>query len=109
MSPTRWSCVAKAQPTLQRLRRLTRTSPSEQPFDADVLVQFRPMNADTTANELPATSFAITAARQAWIPRRRHGEGAPVGQFNVKHSICNVDLQGACTLRFSHRNSHSSS
>src|SRR2546430_602726 len=37
------------------------------------------MNADTTANELPATSLAMTAVRQAWIPHRRHGEDARLG------------------------------
>src|SRR5207244_2248979 len=78
----------RLKPLSQRLLTLARGLSCDQPFDADVLVELRPMNPFTAANQLPCRSLSRRTVDQARIPRERHRNRAAVTEIHRQRVLC---------------------
>src|SRR5207253_8104054 len=74
--------AAPLKPLRERLLTLTRRLPSDQCFDADVLVKFGPVDSLTTPDESPLLAFFLRSMHQAWVPGERHGNRASITEID---------------------------
>lgn len=83
-------------PTPQRFRTLARTLAEQQRLDGDVLVELRPVNADSRSDELPPSTLRWPPLRETWVPRQRHGYAAPVGKSDDERCLRDADAASRC-------------
>src|SRR5262245_23852025 len=66
------TCFAPLQPSLERGSTFCRLLTNQQAFNANILIEFRPMNAITCAADLKIGAFSQCAVRQARVPANGH-------------------------------------
>jgi len=74
-------------------------------LDAEVFVDFRPMNAFAVTEELPVPALLIRSGEEAREPDQRHRDSAAVGETDDELGRCEPDR--ACLRRVtSERSTH---
>jgi hypothetical protein len=84
------------KPPLQGCLRFTRASARQQTFDADVLVEIRPVNAFAFADETPTTSFGGTTVCQARVPSDGDRDRTAIDQFDYQRVVSDGHALGSC-------------
>ncbi len=72
------SAVSIVKPSLQRRLTFSRWFAEDQILHADVLVQQRPVDPSSSADESPILPFLRSPVAKARVPRQRSGNGATV-------------------------------
>ena len=90
----RVAVIARFKPSLQRTRALTGGASANDALNADVLVEVGPMNALSASDKPGMPSLSDGAVKEARIPRKRGGNGAPIRKLNDERII--GDINGGC-------------
>jgi hypothetical protein len=91
-SPGRLFSAVK--PSSQRRLRFTRAPPREKAIDADVLIQFGPVDAFALADESPLDSLLRRAVGEPRVPDQGNRDRAAIDEVNYqgvlgqRHALC---------------------
>jgi hypothetical protein len=101
------SKLARLEPSPQRRSRLRRAAAGKQIVDTNVLIEFGPVNALSSAGETPVPALRQGAVSKSRIPYERHRHRPPVGQINEQCARHDANFLGVSLADVSARRAHS--
>ena len=88
------SRLTPLKPSPKRLLRLRRSATREQALNADIFVQFGPMNPFATPDQTPIEPLGGRAVCQPWEPRERRRDRPAIRQVHAQRIIAHSHALG---------------
>jgi len=89
------------EPALERPLTFSGGLSGQETFDADVLIQVRPVNSHATPYEAPMIPVLTSAVEQPWVPGKRYHHGSTIHEVNGQRIIRHLDFLSPRNLHLS--------